>query len=477
MKERYINWVSMGASSLLGLSVLLWWFIYDPTENIILKSPGMDNRPAKLPSAAETIKIGEYFERFTSELMEISGSWERFRGPDFDNINKEKIKLVDNWSESGPKILWSIELGEGHAAPAVYGGKIYLLDYNEEKKADALRCFFLEDGREIWQRWYNVEIKRNHGMSRTIPAVSNKYVVTMGPRCHVMCVDTDSGTFRWSINLEKEYGTEVPLWYTGQCPLIDNSIAVIAPTGNSLMIGVDCDSGKVVWQTPNPNDWKMSHSSIIKTTFFGKKMYVYAALGGVVGISAEGENRGQILWETNLFNHSVVAPAPVILPDNRIYLTAGYGAGSIVIKIVKENDSYRAELSQKLTPKEGFASEQQTPILYQNHLFGILPKDAGGLKTQFVCCSPEDCSNILWSSGKTHRFGLGPFIIADNKFFILSDDGELTVAKVSTKEYQQLAKAKILDGVDAWGPLAIVNGRLLARDSKTMVCVDLRKGK
>ena len=312
-------------------------------------------------------------------------------------------------------------------------------------------------------------------MSRTIPAVSDKYVVTMGPRCHVMCVDTDSGTFRWGINLEKEYGTEVPLWYTGQCPLIDNSVAVIAPVGKSLMIGVDCANGNVVWETPNPNNWKMSHSSIIKATFFGKKMYVYAALGGVVGISAEGENQGQILWETTLFNHSVVAPAPVILPDNRIYLTAGYGAGSVVIKILNENGAYKAELIQKLAPKEGFASEQQTPILYKEHLFGILPKDAGGLKTQFVCCSADNCSKILWSSGKTNRFGLGPYIIADGKFFILSDDGELTVAKVSTKEYQQLAKAKILEGVDAWGPLAIVNGRLLARDSKNMVCIDLRK--
>ena len=371
--------------------------------------------------------------------------------------------------------MWSVELGEGHAAPVVYKGRVYLLDYSEEKKADVLRCLSLDNGREIWQRWYNVDIKRNHGMSRTIPAISEKYIVTIGPRCHVMCVDTDSGTFRWGINLEKEYGTEVPLWYTGQCPLIDNSIAVIAPAGKSLMIGVDCDSGKVVWETPNPDNWKMSHSSIVKATMFGKEMYVYASLGGVVGISAKGENRGQILWETKLFDHSVIAPAPVILPDNRVYLTAGYGAGSMVIKIIKENGTYRAEMIQELTPKEGFASEQQTPIFHKGHLFGILPKDAGGLKTQFVCCSPDDCSKILWSSGKTNRFGIGPFMVADGKFFILSDDGELTVAKVSTKEYQPLAKAKILDGVDAWGPLAIVNGRLLARDSKTMVCVDLRK--
>ena len=64
--------------------------------------------------------------------------------------------------------------------------------------------------------------------------------------------------------------------------------------------------------------------------------------------------------------------------------------------------------------------------------------------------------------------------MADDKFYILSDDGVLTVIKATPKEYVQLAQAKVLDGVDAWGPLALVDGRLLARDSRRLVCVDLR---
>ena len=76
--------------------------------------------------------------------------------------------------------------------------------------------------------------------------------------------------------------------------------------------------------------------------------------------------------------------------------------------------------------------------------------------------------------GKTKRFGLGPFIVADDKFYILSDDGVLTVIETSSKEYVELAKVKVLNGHDAWGPLAIANGRLLARDSRRMVCLDIR---
>ena len=436
--------------------------------------PGRDNRPPGFKSQSEAVDIGAYFASFDGIPSEIQGSWPRFRGADFDNISKEKIRLASSWGDAGPDILWSIDLGEGHAAPVVSNGRVYILDYDEDERADVLRCFSFDDGTEIWRRGYELHVKRNHGMSRTVPAVTDKYVVTIGPKCHVMCVDAVSGDFRWGIDLEREYGAEVPLWYTGQCPLIDDSLAVIAVGGRSLIIAVDCETGEVVWEVPNPNDWKMSHSSIMPFFIQGKKMYVYCALGGIIGVSAEKETAGEILFETNLWNRNVIAPSPIHIGDGRIFVTAGYGAGSMMLKLNFEDGSFSAESLQELKPEEGLASEQQTPIFYKGHLFSLLPKDAGPLRNQFVCYHPDDCSQTLWSSGKTNRFGLGPYIVADDKFFILSDDGVLTILKTSTKEYVQLARAKVLDGVDAWGPLALVKGRLFARDSSRLVCIDLR---
>ena len=70
--------------------------------------------------------------------------------------------------------------------------------------------------------------------------------------------------------------------------------------------------------------------------------------------------------------------------------------------------------------------------------------------------------------------GLGPYIVADNKFFILNDDATITIAKVNTSKYEFLDKAKIIEGQDAWGPIAIADGRLLMRDSKKLVCVNIK---
>ncbi len=103
----------------------------------------------------------------------------------------------------------------------------------------------------------------------------------------------------------------------------------------------------------------------------------------------------------------------------------------------------------------------------------ILPKDAGGNRNQFVCCSTDDCETILWTSGKSARYGLGPYIIADDKFFILKDDGTLTIAEARVDKFKELDKYKVMDGHDAWGPLAIANGKLLMRDSKKMLCLDI----
>jgi outer membrane protein assembly factor BamB len=145
----------------------------------------------------------------------------------------------------------------------------------------------------------------------------------------------------------------------------------------------------------------------------------------------------------------------------------------MMLQVVFENGRFQVKVLQTLKPSEGLASEQQTPIYYQGRLFAILPKDGGVNKNQFVCCDPADVSRPVWTSGKTNRFGMGPYILADKKFLILSDEGELTMIKADTRGYFPLAKAKILDGADAWGPLALAGTKLLARDSKKMVCIEL----
>jgi outer membrane protein assembly factor BamB len=479
MSQRILLFASERAGALAGaaaassaLAALAWWFSVDPTPRLVERRPGMDGRAATAQTT-ELVAIGEGFEQSAGVASVLPGDWPGFRGPRRDNVVPDATGIAESWGPAGPAVLWSVDLGEGHSGPAVAEGRVYLLDYDEKRRSDALRCLSLADGREIWRRFYRVRIKRNHGFSRTVPAVAGGLVVSIGPRGHVMAVDARTGDLRFTIDLEKEYGTSIPLWYTGQCPLIDNGVLVLAPAGRALLVGMDVADGRVLWSVPNPRGWQMSHTSVMPMRLGDRKMYVYSAIGGTVGVAADGPERGRVLWETTLWTQSVLAPSPLALPEGRIFLTAGYGAGSMLLQVVPEGDGYAVRELGRLDPTRGLTSEQQTPLVFRGHLFGIEPKDAGALRNQLVCYRAEDLSRPIWSSGPTHRFGLGPYLIAGDKLLVLNDDGVLTMLQVSTTSYRQLAQAKVMDGVDAWAPMALAGGRLLLRDSHRLLCLDL----
>jgi outer membrane protein assembly factor BamB len=457
----------------IGLaSLLAWYLLVNPTRNFQPSMPGMDNR-GKGVAASVMINIGEFFERFSTVESKLTESWPRFRGTDFDNIYKSERKLASNFKGKAGDILWSKELGEGHAGAAIFKGNVYLLDYDEDDRSDVLYCYDLETGKERWKRWYKVPIKRNHGMSRTVPAVTEDYILTMGPRCHVMCLERQTGNLLWTIDIEKEYESETPLWYTGQCPLIDNGIAIIATGGKALMIGVDCKTGEKKWEVPNPDGWKMSHSSVMPYTYNGVKMYLYSSVGGLIAVGAEAENEGKLLWKTSDWSTNVIAPSPIGLPDGKIFLTAGYGAGSMMLQLTGNPGNFKTEILSQYKPNSGMASEQQTPIFWQGHLFVVMPKDGGVYRNQLVCVNPGDPQKIIWSSQET-RFGLGPFILADNKFYLLNDDGTLFIIEASIKNFNVLdSKSLINDGHDAWAPIALADGYMVLRDANNLVCINI----
>jgi outer membrane protein assembly factor BamB len=369
------------------------------------------------------------------------------------------------------------------------------MDYDREHKQDALRCLSLADGREIWRFAYPVSVKRNHGMSRTVPAVTDKIVVAMGPKCHVLCLNSTTGELLWGLDLVRQFGTTVPPWYAGQCPLVDNGMVILAPGGeDALLLALDAQTGNVLWQTPNPHAWKMTHSSIMPMEFAGERMYVYCASKGVVGVSAKD---GSLLWETPDWKISIATvPSPLPLDGGRIFLTGGYNAGSLMLQLTNEagrlaKTSISANSSPAgapvpvgareaaLAPESGhfiprtlfklapevFGATQHTPILHGNHLYGVR---ADG---KFVCLTLD--GKVVWTSGSAHQFGLGPFIMADNLILAMDDSGLLRLFEADSQKYVPLAQAQVLKGRESWAPLALAGSRLIARDLTRMVCLDL----
>ena len=130
--------------------LLFWWLLSDQPISLGERVPGMDDRP-KAEARSDSVIIGQFFDTLGTMDAVLPGDWPRFRGKDLDNISKDTTPLAESWDSSGPAIIWRTTLGEGYAGPAVHNGRVYLLDYNERKKADALRCFSLSSGKELWR--------------------------------------------------------------------------------------------------------------------------------------------------------------------------------------------------------------------------------------------------------------------------------------------------------------------------------------
>ncbi len=400
----------------------------------------------------------------------LGGDWPQFRGPGRDNISTE-TGLYRTWPAKGPKVLWKVSVCEGYAGAAIKNGRLYLNDYNAEKKEHLVRCISLADGKDIWQWSYPVEIRPSHGITRTVPAVGQNLVFSLDPKCRFHALDIKTGKPVWQKNLVQEYKATIPGWYAGQNPLIEGDKVLLATGGDALAIAFDQATGKEVWRTPNPGKDVMSHASLMPATIGGIKQYLYLTMNKVVGIAAAD---GQLLWSSPFVAKMAACPSPVSIGDGRVFVTSGYEAGSVMYRVTKGAAGFSAQKLFELTSLE-FNSEVHTPILYQNHLFAVSSKTRG----RFTCLGLD--GKIVWQSpvvsgdaNASRTFDLGAFLLADGMFFILDGkSGMLRLLDANTRQYKELASAQILEGEDVWGPMALSNGRLIIRDMSQMVCLQV----
>jgi outer membrane protein assembly factor BamB len=206
-------------------------------------------------------------------------------------------------------------------------------------------------------------------------------------------------------------------------------------------------------------------------------MYVYNAVSGVVGVSAENEDRGKLLWSNKEWSPATTAASPLYLGNNEIAVFGSYGAGAARISISFDGSNFSAKVKEQHKGTEGIASDQQTPIIIGDYIWSVMPENAGPLKKQLVCFKKSDLLKPEWSSGKENRFGrgLGPYIVSGNKMYLLDDDCNLYLFEIKNAGTTLLSSHKIMNGIEAWGPMAIAGKYLIMRDARNLICLNIGK--
>lgn len=452
------------AAGLVALILGIWWWTPVRTP-VVIRVPGAD-RPAG-EAGGGGAGAQDVFARATlvagpGKPASLPGAWPQFRGAGLDGRAKDGVSLARTWPGGKPPVLWTAEVGEGFAGPAVVEGRVFLMDYDREKGRDTVRCLSLADGVEIWRFSYPVAVKRNHGLTRTVPTVSGGRVVAMGPKCHVVSLDAAKGTFAWGVDVVNQYGATVPPWYTGQCPLVDGDAVILAPGGpEALMVSLDAGTGKERWRSPNPQGWKMTHASVVPMDLGGRRLYLYPASGGVVAVEARD---GSVAWESGAWKINIATvPSPVLLGEGRVFFTGGYSAGSALFRFREEGGRVVGEEVFRVKASV-FGATQHTPVWHEGYLYGIR---ADG---RLVCLSAD--GKVVWASGPETQFGLGPLMIADGLILAMNDEARLTLADAVPDGFRPRGTSVVLEeGVEAWAPMALAGDRLLARDLTRLVCL------
>ncbi|MEO2090474.1 MAG: pyrrolo-quinoline quinone, partial [Gemmataceae bacterium] len=197
---------------------------------------------------------------------------------------------------------------------------------------------------------------------------------------------------------------------------------------------------------------------------------------------------------------ALTAPTPRQLDGDRLLVTSFYN-GSMLLKVgdkavsVVWKSKNRGEMPDKT---DNLHSIMATAVVKDGHIYGVcsygelrcLKADTGervwadmrATRGRFtpkaVADNPEPSTKQPWSE----RWGLAFLVPQGDRYFLFNEQGELIVASMTPKGYEEIDRAVILKPTNrmsghptVWMHPAFADKKCYARNDEELVCVDLAK--
>ena len=436
--------------------------------------------------------------------------WPQFRGPNQDGVSPEK-GLLRSWPPGGPTVLWREPLGVGFGGPSVRDGKVYVLDRVGDAQ-DALRCLDLATGKELWRYAYDAPGALSHNGSRSTPTVGEKYVFTVGPFGHIHCIDLVSHEPVWSKHLLKDFGGKMPRWGVAQSPVLYRDAVIVAPLSKKAgVVALAQATGKEIWRSPplgglayvSPriaNLGGVEQVLIISVTRTAsgsttgrprgrpparagrasraggasatsrpaRQLPAYArrVSNRVAGVAADD---GRVLWTYDDWRCLNPIPNPMPIGDDRVFITGGYRAGSVMLKLRPAENRFTVEVLFKVPD---YGAQIPNPLLHDGHLYMIC--NGNFQRDGLVCMDLE--GNVRWKTDRSPNLDRGHTLIADGLMYNMDGaKGILRLIEPTPAGYKEISQVELLGGKEIWAPMALADGKLLIRDQRQMICLDVKR--
>jgi outer membrane protein assembly factor BamB len=168
-----------------------------------------------------------------------------------------------------------------------------------------------------------------------------------------------------------------------------------------------------------------------------------------------------VLWEFPwTTQYGVNASQPLLLGDDRVFVSTGYGSGAAAIQLTKDGDRFSVrELWRTNLMKNQFTSS----VLHDGFIYG--------LDESILACLDASTGARKWKAG---RYGYGQVMLASGQLIVLTESGELALVRATPDAHQEVSRFPVIEG-KTWNHPAISGGFLVIRNLNEMAAFDLRR--
>ena len=376
----------------------------------------------------------------------------QFYGPD-RNATLSGPRLATDWQAQPPRELWRREVGEGWSSFAVVGGAAVTQEQRGED--EAVVRYELDSGRQVWVHTDRAPFNTTVGGSgpRATPTIADGRVYTLGATGILNCLELAGGRLVWSTNVLSDNGAAQPEWGMTSSPLVVGKVVVVQlGRGGISLAAYDRTTGEPAWRAGKDRG---SYSTPTLAMVAGRAQLLIVNQTSVTGHDPED---GSLLWREEWKDPGERVSLPLQVADDLLLVSAGYGVGSRLLRIVPAGDAYAVE---EVWRSPRLKSKFAPMVVHEGVVYGL---DDGVL----VALDPET-GERLWKRG---RYGHGQLILVGSLLLIQAENGEVVLVEADPTEHREVARLAALDG-KTWNPPALAGRRLLVRNNSQAACYEL----
>lgn len=394
-------------------------------------------------------------------LLVQPDDWPCWRGPGGGGVRAEPLP-GPHWSATHG-VLWKVPVpGQGHASPITVGDRVLVSTADE--RARALLCYHRTTGALLWEVTlhagaFMVKHEKNSHASPT-PACDGRLVYVpyvAGNALWLAAVDLD-GRIAW----QPRIGPFVPEHGYASSPVLYKNLVIVAADqrgapaaeaaeDSSYLVGVDRQTGAVVWRVSRPA--VASYGSPVVARLAGRDQLL---LGGAGRINAYDPATGKDLWFCRW--SASRAAGSVAWGGDCVYASVTWRVPEVVC--VRADGSGDVTASHLVWRQRRGAADVPSPLYHEGRLYVVNER---GMAT----CLDAGTGQVIWQQRLGAPFTASP-VLAGDCILATDEEGTTHVFRAAAR-FQSVATNPLNETVLA-SP-ALSGDRLFLRSRQSLWCL------